>query len=125
MHRGLRKLLERRRDERRAVIEEAVRLSNKLKERLGEVTILLYGSYARGDFNLWSDVDLIVISDAFGGVPFLERVDLIVDLLPPRFEIRCLTPQEALSQFKKAWWKRILREAVVLRDDLRLLSLSG
>jgi Nucleotidyltransferase domain. len=33
----------------------------------------MIGSYARGDFNRWSDVDLVVISD-FKGNP-LERLE--------------------------------------------------
>ncbi|KUJ98778.1 MAG: Uncharacterized protein XD43_1561 [Thermococcales archaeon 44_46] len=38
----------------------------------GDVTVILFGSYARGDYNLASDFDLIVISDKIKGNP-LER----------------------------------------------------
>ncbi|MDK2796113.1 MAG: uncharacterized protein PWQ22_1010 [Archaeoglobaceae archaeon] len=38
----------------------------------GDVTIILFGSYARGNYNLASDFDIIVISDKLKGNP-LER----------------------------------------------------
>lgn len=38
----------------------------------GDVTVILFGSYARGDYNLASDFDLVVISDKIKGNP-LER----------------------------------------------------
>ena len=38
----------------------------------GKVTIILFGSYARGNYNLASDFDIIVISDRLKGNP-LER----------------------------------------------------
>lgn len=38
----------------------------------GEATVILFGSYARGDYNLASDFDLVVISDRIKGNP-LER----------------------------------------------------
>lgn len=33
----------------------------------GDATVILFGSYARGDYNLASDFDIIVISDKFKG----------------------------------------------------------
>ncbi|ACS91077.1 nucleotidyltransferase domain-containing protein [Thermococcus sibiricus] len=38
----------------------------------GKATIILFGSYARGNYNLASDFDIIVISDKLKGNP-LER----------------------------------------------------
>jgi len=38
----------------------------------GKATIILFGSYARGNYNLVSDFDIIVISDKLKGNP-LER----------------------------------------------------
>ena len=45
----------------------------------GDVTIILFGSYARGDYNLASDIDLIVISDRLKGNP-LERTKKLYEL---------------------------------------------
>ncbi len=99
------------------MLGEARRVAGELKRRLRRATVILHGSYSRGDFNLWSDVDLLVISEEFSGIPPLERIDAIQDLLPPGFEAVCLAPEEARIQLEKPWWKKALGEAVVLVDD--------
>jgi len=43
------------------------------------VTAVLVDSYARGDFNLWSDVDVLLISDSFPERP-LERLKMLTHL---------------------------------------------
>jgi len=51
------------------------------KEIIGKLNprrIILFGSFARGDINEGSDVDLIVIADWKEG--FLERIKLLLDL---------------------------------------------
>ncbi len=122
MSKGLRELLKRRDEERRAVINRARQFSLKLREKLGEVTVLLYGSYARGDFNLWSDVDLLIISPSFSGVPPLKRLDMVADDLPPKFEARCFSPEEAIRELRKPWWGKVLGESLILVDDLNILE---
>lgn len=44
----------------------------------GDITVILFGSYGRGDYNMASDIDLIVISDRLHGHP-LERTRKIYD----------------------------------------------
>ncbi|MBI4224208.1 MAG: nucleotidyltransferase domain-containing protein [Deltaproteobacteria bacterium] len=39
--------------------------------------IILYGSYARGEANEWSDVDLVVISKDFEKIDPLERLTIL------------------------------------------------
>lgn len=113
---GLRRLIEERLRARERVIEEARRFALELEKRLGRVSLLLYGSYARGDFNLWSDVDVIVVSEAFKGVNPLKRYDMIAKHIPPGFEVKCLTPDEARDYFNKPWGKEILKEGIVIED---------
>lgn len=50
------------------------------------------GSVARGDFNLWSDVDVVVVVD---GLPqrFVGRIELFSDR-PPGVEVFPYTPEE-------------------------------
>lgn len=50
-------------ENRRRVLEELRRLAGEL----GAV-VYLFGSYARGDFLLDSDVDIVVVSSRFEGV---------------------------------------------------------
>lgn len=39
--------------------------------------ILLYGSYARGTADEWSDIDLVVISKDFTTIPPIQRLELL------------------------------------------------
>lgn len=74
--------------------------------------ILLFGSFARGEANEYSDVDIVVIAKKFAEIPEEERLDLLYDLtagLRPDFHVFGFTPQEfanaspltSLSQIKK------------------------
>ena len=110
-------LIERRRRLRERVILEAKEWALGLPFR---ATAVLIGSYARGDFNLWSDVDVILISELKGSpVERLSRIDF-----PPGFEVIPLTPEEFLRLKKRR--DPIALEAekkgVVLRDDYGLFS---
>jgi len=119
---GLRRLIEERLRARDEVIREAKRLALRLREALGQVSLLLYGSYARGDFNLWSDIDVIVVSEAFKGVNPLRRYDMIAAYIPPGFEVKCLTPDEAARYLSKPWGREILREGIVIEDGYGVFS---
>ncbi len=100
------------------VLNEISTLPSKLVERLGKVTLILYGSYARGDFNLWSDVDLLVISERFEGIRPLDRYDLVKEVLPSRAEAILFTPKEMRICLKKPVWRQALtRGAVIVHDD--------
>ena len=68
----------------------------------------LFGSYARGDWNEWSDIDIAIVSPVFEGNRFLDRqkliglyrnIDLRVSLLlitPPDFD-NCILHDEIVS----------------------------
>ena len=103
------------------VLDLAERLAERLRDSLGPVTVLLHGSYARGDFNLWSDVDVILVSPRFRGVRVLDRYDMIQSLLPPGFEAVPMTPEELRAALAKPAWRQALaRGYVVVVDDLGL-----
>jgi len=42
----------------------ANKLADKAKEAFGKVSVWLYVSVARGDFNFWSDVDVLLVAEA-------------------------------------------------------------
>ncbi len=78
--------------------------------------MFLIGSYARGDFNLWSDVDVIIIGDFHGNpVQRLKNLDF-----PPGYEIIPLTLNEIITMKRKNNKLVIdaLKEGILLRDDL-------
>ncbi len=97
--------------------------SRRLREELGRVTVILYGSYARGDYNLWSDIDLLVISEKFKNVRILDRYDLIPQP-PPGVEPVPLTPGEFVENLGKNTWLKALRDkSVIVIDDYGITKL--
>jgi predicted nucleotidyltransferase len=62
----------------------------------------LIGSYAGGDFNLWSDVDIVLIAE-FKGKP-VERLKLID--APPGFQVVSLREEESLKLLGRKSYSR-------------------
>lgn len=59
--------------------------------------VILFGSYAHGWPHMWSDFDLVVLSDGFRGTNHLERIDLLSRVahdLDHRIEPLAYTPGE-------------------------------
>lgn len=57
-------VVERRAAERAALLDEARAYAAGLPRELQPRAVVVFGSVARGDFNLWSDIDVLVIADA-------------------------------------------------------------
>lgn len=60
------------------VFEKIKRYAERVVERLQPQAVILFGSFARGDVNEGSDVDLIVVADF--EEPFLDRIKVLLDL---------------------------------------------
>lgn len=67
-----------------------------LLTRLGATKGILFGSRVRGDALTTSDVDLVVISDRFEGIPFARRLNLVQDQWESNLFLEALpyTPDE-------------------------------
>jgi uncharacterized protein len=63
-----------------------------------DIELILFGSFARGDYNEFSDIDVIVISDTFEGKGMIERIEILSEAIYKLFE-----PIEALPVTKKEW----------------------
>ncbi len=75
--------------------ERVLRVLKELSVELG-ADVYLIGSYARVDHLLDSDVDVLVVSDRFEGMEYVDRVAFVRSKLPHDigFEIVALTPGE-------------------------------
>jgi len=108
----------------RRVVVEAVRGFGEAVERvLGPVAVILYGSYARGDFNLWSDIDVLLVVEDGVQLPAKphRRLDLIEEFLPPNFQVSVVTVSELLRALSRNPVVRsVLSEAVLVYDVLGL-----
>ncbi len=93
--------------------EWSLDLAQKLKAK-GIIVdrIILFGSYARGDYTKSSDVDLIVVSSSWRNLEYIERLSILYKVWDKEIDANfiALTPDE-LS-------KRV-SESVALRDASR------
>jgi hypothetical protein len=106
--------------ERKRLREQAIRKASSWAKGLAfKCSVILVGSYARGDFNLWSDVDILLVSKDFkkGPVDRLKALDI-----PSGFQVIPITPKELKRLLAKKDQLAIeaFSSGIVLRDDLRL-----
>jgi predicted nucleotidyltransferase len=74
----------------------AARYLPRLRRRYRPSLVLVFGSRAKGEALVESDLDLLVVSERFRGISFLERAStLLADLdLPFAADVLCYTPEE-------------------------------
>ncbi|MBI4408301.1 MAG: nucleotidyltransferase domain-containing protein [Gemmatimonadetes bacterium] len=89
---GAEAVLARRKAERDELLGRARAFAAALPARLGLRAVVVIGSVARGDFNLWSDVDVLVIADRLPERA-LERLDTLGER-PARVQPIAWTPAE-------------------------------
>lgn len=95
-------------------VKEAV--PNIVKE-INPSQIIIFGSRARGDAEESSDIDVIVVSDYFKGIPFLRRMPILLRLIKfeKHVDFLCYTEDE---------FEDIKEESIVvsnaLKDSLRI-----
>ena len=75
-------ILVRRRAEQQARIRCAADWAHDLAKRLDLIAVVVFGSAARGDFNKWSDIDVLVVAR---GLPpdARARLALLTESTPP------------------------------------------
>ena len=117
----MRKVFEERKAEREERLSRAKKFAEEAAKTLGAITAWVYGSVARGDFNIWSDVDVLLIAEKLPEHP-LDRAALLFRWAPAGVEPRGLTK----SEFEKALEKKdaqllcALKDRVLIRGDLGL-----
>ena len=111
--------------ERERALGKAMEFARCVKGKLGRVTVVLYGSYARGDFNEWSDIDVLIIAEQLPENP-IERLSLIEDCMArvAGVEPLLLTPNMMRKmRGKNLAVREALEKGVVLVDDLRAIKI--
>ena len=112
---SLREVLKARARARERIIRDLASYARGLRENLGRVSVILFGSLARGDHNLWSDIDVIIISERFRGIRFVERCLEIEDPFGNLSPI-CWTPEEFERMVQKPSWRAALQDSIVIQD---------
>lgn len=73
---------------------------DRAKKQFRAKQVILFGSYARGEANEYSDVDCIIVADSFRTMPETKRLDAIYPIirdLDPDFHVFGYTPDELLK----------------------------
>jgi predicted nucleotidyltransferase len=118
--RAVEKVISERLKECERALGEAMEFAMCVKGKLGRVTVVLYGSYARGDFNEWSDIDVLVIAEQLPENP-IERLSLVQDCMArvAGVEPLLLTPDMVQRiRGRNLAVREALEKGVVLIDDL-------
>jgi len=71
---------------------ELMNFIGKLKQRTNIKSIYLHGSYARGDFNEGSDIDLVIVGDF--KERFKDRIGAVLGMTDLPIEPLCYTEEE-------------------------------
>ncbi len=100
-----------------SIISALSKFKQKLEKKIEVQKMILFGSYARGDYKKESDVDLIIVSSDFRKISFPKRswdfynlwdIDMPVDYL-------CFTPEEFEKQKRKvSIVSMALKEGIVI-----------
>jgi hypothetical protein len=91
--------LKRRKREREEAIRLATEYVRSLEKDIGPLTGVLYGSFARGDFNLGSDIDVLIISNVLPDNA-LKRFDLLYCYVQGGIEPKGYTQNEFLKMYQ-------------------------
>ncbi len=81
-------------------------------ERLQPELVLVFGSRVRGEAHAGSDLDVIVVAQAFADIPFLKRMPMLLRLarFPRHIDFLCYTPEE---------FEQVRSVSAVVNDALR------
>lgn len=87
--------------DRTQLIERARRYAASLEPSLAVRAVVVFGSVARGDFNLWSDLDVLVVADNLPEDRF-ERHQLVLRSATEPVSVVAWTPGEWAERLAKA-----------------------
>lgn len=87
----------RRREE---LLDLARRFDRGLDEGLDVRAVVVVGSVARGDFNRWSDVDILVVADTLPGRT-LDRLEALLENAPPGVQPIAWTTAELAEELRR------------------------
>lgn len=88
------------------------RFKTRLLRRLAPTRVLLFGSRAAGTHLHSSDIDLVIVSDKFEGMPWVARSQLVLSLWDGDLGIDALC-------YTVAEFERRSRQATIVREATR------
>lgn len=111
-------LIHRRRESYKLLLEKALKGAvDQLKVLEGVRQISVFGSFARGRRDLFTDLDILIIMDT--ELSMLDRLRFLYSrvALPVDVDMICYTPLEYEGLCGKGWLKNALQDAQVLYEN--------
>jgi predicted nucleotidyltransferase len=101
----------------RKVLKLVKRFVRRVSRDFKLETAIFFGSRARGDYFLDSDVDVLLVSKDFENIPFLDRIRKMYEYWDYNYplEVFCYTP----SEFEKKK-KQICLVSQALKEGVRV-----
>jgi predicted nucleotidyltransferase len=96
-------------EDREKIYEQLKEFAHLLKTKHKVKKVYLYGSFARGDFNEGSDIDLIIVGEFEGRMP--QRINKIFNLTSLPIEPLVYTQAEFEQMKERAFLKEVLATA--------------
>lgn len=100
-------------------VKEIENFLKKVKREFRPDLILLFGSRARGDHLKYSDYDLLIVSEKFRGIHFLERIYQVLELWDYDWDVDILpyTPEEFQKKKNQIGIvNQAVREGIILEE---------
>jgi len=94
------------------VIKELSKCATELREKLGLEKVILFGSYAKENYTVASDIDLLIIFNDKKSSENEVYKGLMKNIKLPRIELH-LIPKKNLKAYKTSkWMKTIEKEGI-------------
>ena len=92
-------------------LKKVINFKKELGKDIKVDKMLLFGSFARGDYRRWSDIDLLIVSKDFRNIKKVKRPVKLYDYWTYKYPVDflCYTPEEFKRLSKRI---TIVREAV-------------
>ncbi len=84
----------------------------RIRKRFKPERLYLFGSHAKGEALVNSDLDVVIVSERFGHIKFIDRLSAVLELIEPAvaIDLLCYTPEE---------FKRKSQEIGIVRESLK------
>lgn len=103
---------------REEVVKEISRCVGENRERLGLRKVLLFGSYARGNYTVASDIDIFLVFDEEKSCENMVYKTLMKSIKLPRVELHIMSRRRFEECRGSKWIKTIEEEGVKILNAL-------
>ncbi len=95
------------------VIEKVKRYLEEISKRFNIAEAYLFGSYVKGTWLRYSDIDLVIVSDDFAALSYLQRLEILYKIqwdmrITPFIEVIPLIQSEFVEKIERSF---VLRDA--------------